>query len=952
MHVAEKPSVAKEVTRVLSNGQFETTNSLSRFNPVFRFTHQGNVWLFTSVAGHLMEDEFPPETKSWTRFPFVELFSAPVTKSVKETNKPMQRNLEDLARKAQRLVLWLDCDREGENIAFEVKNVVEGIRGPAFPCSRARFSALTARDLQHAVAHLAAPDKNMSDAVDARQEMDLRIGAAFTRFQTVTFGDHFDSLPRVLSFGPCQFPCLGFVVQRHWEREAFISEAFFNAVMTDASGGSTVKFNWRRGNIYDAQIAAIVAEEMFEAAEADGHKASVVAVDKRPSRKAAPHPLATVQLQKLASQYLHMSSDQCMQHAEALYMEGIISYPRTETDMFTYTEVELKNMVQVQQASPLWGPYAARVLNEPLYRTPTSGGHNDKAHPPIHPLKCVDPPEGPKGKVYELVVRNFLACVSKDAEAADTQVRVAYGGEEFQAGGHTIVARNWLDVFTYQSWNNTTVPNYQVGDTFTPGDVQLHEGQTQPPPHLNEVNLITMMDEFGIGTDATIAQHIKTIQDREYVTVTGGVFYPSQLGIALLAAYERIGMTQLWQPQLRAQMERAMGDIASGAATKQAVVASAVDMYKAIFLAVLARQALMMETLTTHLTRRQRTAAATTVNANFVVCGQCRGWMSLCTEPGQGPAPNVFAHCTACNLSLRLPGKGQLSRHGAICPICSFGVVTVTNSETGREHTVCAHCFTKVPPGALADVEAASGEMRCFQCTRADCALSGGSDAIQVKPCPNCRGSLRLKRSTKNTGGTSFFIGCKAYPQCTFNAYLPTCESATVSSNTCTLCAARLIAFNFGNPIQAPPNVDVVDELCVFCDSRLRGFVTFRGANANAPAAGGVGGFAAAGQDALVHRGFAPAAAAYVMPEVEQPTRKGRGRGARGGAATGTARGGGSRGRARGGGGDGDAAAAVGGRQCECGQPAAQRTSRTAANTGRRFFTCETKTCKFFEWAD
>ena len=179
--------------------------------------------LFSSVAGHLLELEFNPPYNSWRGCRPAELYTAPVSKHVsKGEGEKIKRNLQTLARRAQWLVLWLDCDREGENIAFEVIQVCREVN-LSLVVKRARFSALIQRDILHAVNNLVPPNANESAAVDARQEIDLRIGSSFTRLQTLLLQDRFDWTPllqgrerMLLSYGPCQFPTLGLIVQREW----------------------------------------------------------------------------------------------------------------------------------------------------------------------------------------------------------------------------------------------------------------------------------------------------------------------------------------------------------------------------------------------------------------------------------------------------------------------------------------------------------------------------------------------------------------------------------------------------------------------------------------------------------------------------------------------------------------------------------------------------------------
>lgn len=159
------------------------------------------------------------------------MFDCAVSKFVPKTKESLRRNLEKLSKLAHRLILWLDCDREGENIAYEVLDVCLGANRN-LDVRRARFSALIADQIIRAYETAGQPDKRLADAVDARQEIDLRLGSAFTRMQTMTL----QRLYKVdlVSYGPCQFPTLRFVVDRWKQREEFKSEPFWYLDMTYA----------------------------------------------------------------------------------------------------------------------------------------------------------------------------------------------------------------------------------------------------------------------------------------------------------------------------------------------------------------------------------------------------------------------------------------------------------------------------------------------------------------------------------------------------------------------------------------------------------------------------------------------------------------------------------------------------------------------------------------------
>jgi DNA topoisomerase-3 len=108
-----------------------------------------------------------------------------------------------------------------------------------------------------------------------------------------------------------------------------------------------------------------------------------------------------------------------------------------------------------------------------------------------------------------------MACCSRNARGRSSRVVVSMGGETFSASGLVVLERNWLDVYPYTAWSGAKIPNFAVGQRFTPAALLLSDGSTQPPPMLAEHELIAVMNEQGIGTDATIPEHIAKVQDRE-----------------------------------------------------------------------------------------------------------------------------------------------------------------------------------------------------------------------------------------------------------------------------------------------------------------------------------------------------------------------------------------------------------------------------------------------------
>ncbi|XP_052196823.1 DNA topoisomerase 3-alpha [Diospyros lotus] len=689
LNVAEKPSVAKAVAGILSKsqgGMRRVREGRSRFNKIFEFSYnirgQQCHMLFTSVTGHLMELDFEDRYRKWHSCDPADLYHAPVRKYVPDDKLDIKRTLEEESRKCQWLVLWLDCDREGENIAFEVVQVCTAAN-PRLNVWRARFSALIEREIRESVQTLGRPNQLFADAVDARQEIDLRIGASFTRFQTMLLRDAFnldfapDERNVVLSYGPCQFPTLGFVVERYWEIQSHEPEEFWTINCTHNSDEGTAAFSWMRGHMFDHICTVIIYEMCVQESTA-----TVTKVRQQEKLKYPPHPLSTIELEKRASRYFRMSSEQTMKVAEELYQTGFISYPRTETDCFS-EKTDLRAIVQEQQGHPVWGSYAQRLLDpgEGLWRNPSSGGHDDKAHPPIHPTNFSSGQSRwsqDHHRLYELVVRHFLACVSKPAVGAETTVEIEIGGELFSASGRAILEKNYLDVYRFEAWGGSMIPRYTFGQQFIPTTLTLDSGVTRPPPLLSEADLLNCMDKAGIGTDATMHDHIKKLFDRFYATKDSNTrFSPTNLGEALVMGYDDMGY-ELWKPYLRAAVENDMKAVSIGTKRKAEVLCTCLEQMKACFLDARLNKAKLFEAMAVFFERSTRSGTNDQYTIQDVVrrCDVCQESDMVLRQKPDG---NFMVGCIGfpqCRNVVWLPGStAEASVTTNHCRVCTPGPV-------------------------------------------------------------------------------------------------------------------------------------------------------------------------------------------------------------------------------------------------------------------------------------
>ena len=305
-----------------------------------------------------------------------------------------------------------------------------------------------------------------------RQEIDLRIGASFTRFQTLTIRDalpHCDSIG-VLSYGPCQFPTLGFIVERHKEIMNFRSETFFKLDCKyeeheEPSGGKvkSISFDWDRGRCFEELISIVIYEMCLEVGQA-----IVTKVQHNIRTRNRPTPLNTIEFSKIATRKLKITSHKALEIAEKLYQKGFISYPRTETNKYDKT-IDLKELISRQASHLLWGDYVQEMTDGNMYGGPLNGKEEDGAHPPIHTVKLANqyvyivyilniyiyiyrndlPAE--EWRVYELITRHFLASLSRNAIGKETKIFIEIGG----ISNIIYIQRKVLLGRGYESWNIT-----------------------------------------------------------------------------------------------------------------------------------------------------------------------------------------------------------------------------------------------------------------------------------------------------------------------------------------------------------------------------------------------------------------------------------------------------------------------------------------------------------------
>lgn len=800
--VAEKPSIAETLAKALSRGNVSTRKGVSPFTSVWEFNgtfERQSAWFrVTSTCGHVYATDFTPEFQNWDKVDPMTLYGAPVVKNEANPKARMPEHFRKEARGCHHLVLWLDCDREGENICFEViKDAQPSLSQPA-GIWRAQFSALDAPSLQRAFDNLGYPNKDMSDSVDARQEMDLKFGVSFTRFQTKYFqGKYGDLDARLVSYGPCQTPTLWFCVQRHDAIQAFQPESFYSLDVTVNGRGQDLPLEWERAQVFDLPIATTFKEIV----QRDGAPAWVVDVSSKTESRPRPQALNTVAMLKMASSMLGMGPAQAMHVAETLYLRGYLTYPRTETNAYPKT-FDLRGAVSSQQSQPIWGNYARELLQAGLNRPREGTDAGD--HPPITPVRAATEAElgGEGWRLYELVTRHFLASVSGDCKFLRKRVTFTINEERFSLTGRQMIDPGFTKVQRSGEMQDINVPDFQQGEKVMVKEVRIGNHKTTPPPYLSESDLLGLMEKHGIGTDASMATHINNICERNYVQlIENRRLQPTKLGIALVHGYQIID-NELVVPKVRANIESSCTLIANGRAHIDAVVHHALRIFKAKFEYFVKNIEFMDQLFESTFSSLQASGRP------LSRCGNCNKYMNLVDRRP------VRMYCRHCDQSYQLPQDGQIKLYQELrCPLDQFELVLVAN-KVGKTYPLCPMCYNNPPFGGA--------KTDCWSCMHPTCKHAVSSVGVLSCPEEHCTGTVCLETMS----APKWQMDCNV---CSFQLkiFQDQAHKIKVLDEVCEECEARLLNVVF-NPKKLPKEMDGKTErtACLVCDEVFNSLVT------------------------------------------------------------------------------------------------------------------------------
>ena len=651
--ITEKDNTARRIASIL----FGDVKQEKKYGIPF-YRSDGKYVL--GLKGHVVELDFPEEYNNWKNVPLNSLLKAELVKEVKSKN--IVKLLERLAKEAKEVTIATDYDREGELIGFEALEIIKKVN-PDVKVNRARYSAITPSDIKKAFSNLTEVDINLAKAAEARQKIDLIWGSVLTRLISLSSGRLGKSF---LSVGRVQSPTLRLIVEREKEIESFVPEPYWEIYATFSKNGEE----------FDAKHVKrfLNKEEAEKAFNNIGKTGKVLKFEKKEKKESRPIPFNTTEFLREASRF--MSPDRAMAVAEGLYMNGFISYPRTDNTVYPKT-LNLKSIASAFLESEF--RKEAEVVFSQEKIIPSRGKKETKDHPPIYPTAVASKKQlnGDEWKIYELVVRRFLSTLAPEALWEVKGAEIESNGELFKASGRKILEEGWRAIYHYHKKEETYIPDLEVNEPLEILKKELVDKETKPPGRYSTGNLIKTMENLGLGTKSTRHEIIKKLYGRKYVY--GNPPRPTQTAFAVIEALKKNAET-ITLPEMTSKLEKEMDSIAEGKKNEEEVVNKSKEFLGEILSNINIRE--FSRTLKNEVNKENV----------FGKCPECN--KDLVLRKTRGKNPRRFVGCSGfpdCNFTLPLPQKGTIYTMNEECEKHGIKKIKI-KTKKGYWELGCPYC--------------------------------------------------------------------------------------------------------------------------------------------------------------------------------------------------------------------------------------------------------------------
>lgn len=649
--ISEKEIAARRIASILSQNGAKQEKVFGI--PVYSFKQDGEEYKVIGLKGHILQVDYPREYSNWFRVDPMELITAKIEKV--PIQKKIIQALKKISSGADEIIIATDYDREGELIGYDAWQIIRDENGH-IPVKRARFSAITPRDINKAFSKLSNIDLNLAFAGSARQDIDLIWGATLTRFISLAA---FQIKDKFLSVGRVQTPTLALIVDREMEIKSFVPTPYWE-VKVNLQTGSGEEFE-----AYHKKKRFLKREEALEVYGRLGEEGRVVSIKESIRKVSPPTPFNTTSL-IVSANAIGFSATKTISVAENLYMNGYISYPRTDNTVYP-SSIDLAEVTKMLGESSVFEEMACAVLSQEKI-VPTKGNKKSTDHPPIYPTSIAKKEDltEDEWKIYELVVRRFICSLLPAAEIKSIVANIDISGEVFVANGSNVIKESWIKFYPYYKRKDLYIPELVEGELLKVLSKEILEKETKPPARYTQGKLVEKMEELGLGTKATRHTIIQHLIDRGYVS--GNPLVPSEKAVAVIKMLRKHA-EKISSPDMTSELEMDMDGIVSGDETKEEVVNKSREMLKGIMVTLKNEKDEISQEIKKG------------IKEDFVVgkCidRNCEGNLIIRTSR---KTKKRFIGCSAypdCTYTFSLPQNGLILTTKQTCDSCGYPVVRV-----------------------------------------------------------------------------------------------------------------------------------------------------------------------------------------------------------------------------------------------------------------------------------
>ena len=659
--ICEKPSAAEKIALALGGGR--ARRRIVNGVPAWWLERKGRQVVVASAVGHLYTVDQDVQGRGFPVFS-TEWYPIPEVEKKRGRDLAWIGAISSLAKDADSFVSACDYDTEGSLIAYMLLRHACG--GADSRAMRMKFSTLTRGELEAAYEGMMPRlDFEVAEAGRTRHELDWIFGINISRALTDSLSSS-GGLFEVLSAGRVQSPTLNLLYRRELAIKLHIPDPFWTIAAEVEVDGKKYPVCYGKGAFEKRAGAEGVA------GRCSGATGWVADAQSRELAIPPPCPFDLGTLQREAYRHFGLGPSRTQKAAEALYLDALISYPRTSSQKLP-ASLGLEGILRRLGENPAYSEAVGGILAAGRAPRPREGAKSDPAHPAIHPSG--KRPEGRQTRegrqIYDLIARRFLATFGEPAVRvrSDTVIRCGEG-DDFLLRGEVTQREGWLGLYPFARVKDAPAPVLRVGDAVRMGRVAVEDRFTPPPARLTPTRLLGVMERNNLGTKSTRADIMDTLYRRGYVE--GGYMEVTDLGMSVIHVLRKF-FPELTKVEMTRDLGREMEQIQEGEKRREEVLAEAVGTLKPIFERVIMNYDEIGEELSevlAYLREKNRTLGR---------CPACAsGSLVVVYSRRTGKR---FVGCTnypsGCRFSLPLPQRGKIRPTGARCSSCGMPVVEV-----------------------------------------------------------------------------------------------------------------------------------------------------------------------------------------------------------------------------------------------------------------------------------